>query len=362
MSVTLREKKNADGSISLRLDIYQNNNRTIETLKNLKLSPGSSVRDREQNKEIRRQAEAIRVFRAAELEANNYNMVTDAGKKTIVVDWMKVYVDRYTKKDKRNMIGVLNKFNDFLIEENKKGLTFGNLEALLIEDFIDYLEAKSIGEGAKSYYSRFKKMIKSAYRNKLMRENILDFVEKKPTGMSSKKDILTMVEIQALSSTPIESAEVRRAFLFSCFTGLAWVDVKSLTWQKIRLDSENPHIEIVRQKLKKQNVSLTIPLNKTAISLLGEISQDMSKAVFSLPSPNGANKTLKAWVKRAKINKVITWHNARHSFGTNQILLTKDVVTTSKLLGHSTLKQTNRYVDTAEELKRENINKMNIEL
>lgn len=123
MSVILRKRKNADGTTSLRLDIFHNGNRTIETLKHLKLSKPSNVRDRENNKELLQKAEAIRLTRTVELEGNNYNMDCDAGKKTIITVWMQTYIDSYTKKDKRNMQGVLNRFIDFLTEIKKPGLT-----------------------------------------------------------------------------------------------------------------------------------------------------------------------------------------------------------------------------------------------
>lgn len=155
------------------------------------------------------QAEEIAVTRAAELEANNYSMVTNAGKKTIITVWMQSYVDGYTKKDKRNMQGALNRFIAFLTEDKKKGLTFGNLNALLIEDFIEFLEANSTGEGALSYYNRFKKMIKQAYRKKLMKDNVLDFVERKIKGKAKKKDVLTLDELKILSATHTESSEIR---------------------------------------------------------------------------------------------------------------------------------------------------------
>src|ERR1043166_8977217 len=96
----------------------------------------------------------------------------------------------------------------------------------------------------------------------------------------------------------------------------------------------------------KTNENVATPLNDTAIKLLGPVGND-SEAVFTLPTANGANKTLKAWVKRAGIKKAITWHNGRHSFGTNLIFNDVDVLTASKLLGHTTMKHTHRYVDAA---------------
>ena len=356
MSVQLRKRKNADGSTSLRLDIYSNGQRTIETLKNLKLSKVSNVSDREENKKLMQQAEAIRVTRAAELEANNYSMVSDAGKKTIITVWMQSFVDGYTKKDKRNMQGALNRFSSYLIEIGKTGLTFGNLNALLIEDFIDYLEANSTGEGASSYYSRFKKMIKQAYRKKLLKDNVLDSVERKVKGKAKKKDALTIDELKTLAATATESSEIRKAFLFCCVTGLRWCDVKVLKWKDIKMDSKQ--MEVTQTKTEE---TVTTPLNETAIKLLGKVGNP-DKDVFVLPTANGANKTLKAWVKRAKIEKAITWHNARHSFGTNLIFNDVDVLTASKLLGHTSMKHTQRYVKAAEEMKQTATNKINIEL
>jgi integrase/recombinase XerD len=353
MSVILRKRKNADGSTTLRLDIYSNGQRTVETLKHLKLAKPSSALAREQNRQREQQAKEIAVARAAELEANNYSMVTDAGKKTIITVWMQSYVDSYTKKDKRNMQGALNRFAAFLAEDKKTGLMFGNLNALLIEDFIEYLEANSTGEGASSYYNRFKKMIKQAYRRKLLKDNILEFVERKVKGKAKKKDVLTLDELKVLSITATENGEVKKAFLFTCVTGLRWIDIKSLQWKHINIDARQMNLT-----QSKTNAEVTIPLNATAIKLLGEAGQPGNN-VFDLPTANGANKTLKAWVKRAGIVKAITWHNGRHSFGTNLIFTGTDLLTTSKVMGHASLKHTYRYVDTADELKQTATNKLN---
>ena len=84
--------------------------------------------------------------------------------------------------------------------------------------------------------------------------------------------------------------------------------------------------------------------------------------VFDLPTANGANKTLKAWVKRAGITKKITWHNARHSFGTNIVYHGAATSTASSLLGHSSMKYTQRYVNAANDLKERSTDKLNIEL
>lgn len=356
MSVKLRKRKNADGTISLRLDIYKDGRRIIETLKHLQLSKSSNLADRESNKEKLKQAEAIAIKRAAELEANNYDMEVDLSKKTIVTIWMQSYVDSYTKKDKRSMQSVLNKFSKFLLASRKPNLTFAELQPLMIEDFVEYLEKDSIGEGARSYYNRFKKMIRHAYRKRIIKNNVLDFVERKATGKARKKDILTLEELKLLSETPMNSPEIKRAFLFTCVTGLRWCDIKEITWKNINIKDR-----MLNVTQSKTSEDVSIPLNDTAIKLLGEPEKATMK-VFSLPSSNGCNKTLKAWVERAGIQKYITWHNGRHSFGTNLIYNEVDVLTASKLLGHNSLRHTQRYVNTAAEMKQKATNKINIDL
>lgn len=148
MSVTLRKRKNADGSISLVLDIYHAGKRNYEFLKHLKLDKPSNLIDRQSNKEKLEQARKIELKRAQELSSNDYSMQSDAGKKTIVTTWMQGFIDSYVKKDKRNLQGALNRFITFLSEDKKNNLAFGNLNEVIISDFQDYLRRHSTGEGA----------------------------------------------------------------------------------------------------------------------------------------------------------------------------------------------------------------------
>ncbi|HMJ46815.1 MAG TPA: site-specific integrase, partial [Ferruginibacter sp.] len=167
---------------------------------------------------------------------------------------------------------------------------------------------------------------------------------------------LTLDELKTLKATPTESSEVKRAFLFSCVTGLRWCDIKAVKWGNINLKSRQMNV-----KQSKTGEALTTPLNDTAINLLGEAGKT-GDYVFTLPTANGANKTVKAWVKRAKINKAISWHNSRHTFGTNLIYNDVDILTASKLLGHTSMKHTQRYVKASEEMKQVATDKINIPL
>ncbi|GAC1709045.1 MAG: site-specific integrase [Flavisolibacter sp.] len=253
------------------------------------------------------------------------------------------------------MQGALNRFQSFLLQEKKKDLSFARLDQVTISDFQDYLRLHSQGEGASSYFSRFKKMIKHALAKKLISANPTALVKTRQ-GLAKKKDILTLVEIQLLSNTATESTEVKRAFLISCLTGLLWIDISTLRWGSINMANR-----YLINAQNKTEVEVLINLNTTAVKLLGKPKKP-NELVFDLPTANGANKTLKAWVKRAGIKKKITWHNSRHSFGTNLIYHVADVTTASNLLGHTSLKHTQRYVRAASELKEKATDKLNFNL
>lgn len=357
MSVTVRKRKNLDGTTTLRLDIYHNGQRYFETLKNLKLDKPTNPIAREMNKDLLRQAEAIRTARAAELDAGNYGLVSDKGKRTLVTAWLNDYVTHYSKKDKRVMSAAITEFNQFLKDQRKGNITFSALTSNIMETFVDFLNDKHEGEGASTYYRRLKKAIRQAYKNRLMRENILDFVEKKPNAAAEKKDTLTTDEIKTLLDHPVQSAEVRKAVIFSLCTGLAWIDVKGLKWRQINFKDK----KLKQSKRSKTGVPIITPLNDTAIKILGEAGSP-DETVFDLPTANGANKTLKAWVKRAGIDKKITWHNLRHSAGTNLAFAGTDILTIAKILAHKSIRHTQRYIDASAEMKITATDKLNIEL
>lgn len=88
-------------------------------------------------------------------------------------------------------------------------------------------------------------------------------------------------------------------------------------------------------------------LNAGLLELIGEPSSpnNRNEVIFPLPSYEMCSKALRRWVKRAGINKHISWHCARHSFATNMLQDNKiDIKSLAATLGHSGLKYTEKYV------------------
>ncbi len=78
--------------------------------------------------------------------------------------------------------------------------------------------------------------------------------------------------------------------------------------------------------------------------------------VFNLPSDLTINSNLKSWAKKAGINKKVTSHVARHTFATISLTYGGDIYTVSKLLGHTDIKNTQRYAKVIDAVREKTVN------
>lgn len=351
MSVTLRKRKNKDGTTSIVLDIYHNGKRYYEFLKHLQLHKGTDAPTKISNREKLHEAKKIATNKAIELQANENDVIPDFKKKTIFLDFFDDYLNNYTKKDKRVIAATKNQFCSFLptIKQNTSILA-KELNEELVFDFKCYLENELNGESPSTYFKRFKKVLKHGYKKGIFKKYIgEDVTIKEDKNNTIKKEILTFEELRQLMQIEVGSTDVKRAFLFSCLTGLRFCDVKALQYQHINKGA----LKIVQQKT---GVEVTTNLNKDALMLIE--SGNPQDFVFNLPSSTACNKALKLWLKKAAIPKKITWHCARHTFATNLIFYGANELTTSKLLGHTNTKFTARYAKIADSMKQDAVNNL----
>lgn len=202
--------------------------------------------------------------------------------------------------------------------------------------FRQYLLDKYTGETPGGYYARFKWVVNAATSDGYFSKNPTEAVAAKFNPSTRLKENLEVEEYLALLSAPCLNEGVKAAFLFSCYTGLRWVDAKGLKWSDI-----NGSVLTTRIIQAKTGRPVTLTLHPIAAAILERQKQKSSNGllVFTLPTADGANKVLKGWVKRAKIKKHITWSCARLSFS---ILLQDrgvDDATVAYLMGHTTTEQ-----------------------
>ena len=196
--------------------------------------------------------------------------------------------------------------------------------------FRQYLLDRFNGETPLNYFVRFKRVLQSAAKEGYFKFSPAEDVKAKTNRNVIIKDIIEKAEYLLLLNSYCSNQEIRKAFIFSLYTGLRWSDVKPLRWSSIKDESKTFKIN-----QEKTGVPLERPLHPIALEIIGQRKDGF---VFDLPTQDGANKVLKAWVKSAGITKHITWHCARHSFS---VLLQDegiDSATVAGMLGHTTTK------------------------
>ena len=323
--------------------------------------------ERQQNKEILELAKKIRFERGQELleSVEGYRLKRKCD--INFLDYFQAYIDKYTKKDIRMMIIALNRLKDFLKDTQEytkylKGIKPEQMNKDMMVAFTEYLQSRSVGEGAKSIYQRFKKVIHYAIEHDVMAKDPCKGVVIKIDENILRKEVLSQEEIKNLIATHYdnENPNIRRAFIMSLYCGLRFCDVKDLTFANV--DYSNKLLKFEQNKTKGHSASsgVIIPLNDGILSLIGQPKEGEGKdtPIFPLPSHTMCLKALRRWVKRAGIDKHITWHCGRHSFAVNILNNGANIKTVASLLGHSGLKHTEKYTRAIDKLKEDAINSL----
>ena len=327
-------------------------------------SPRTPIQ-RQQNKETLELAKKIRFEREQEFLDNREGYRLKKEKGINFLDYYQSYISNYSKKDIRMIQIALNRFHDFLAEYHPLLKDFIWPDAITHEmmvKFAEYLQTRSVGEGAKSILQRFKKVVRSAVDQGIMAKDPCKGVVCVVDDQVLKKDVLSQEEIQKLMDThyQFEKENVRNAFIFCLYTGMRFCDVKDLRYSNI--DYANKLLRFEQDKTKGHSARswVTIPLNDGLIHLVGRPKEGETKEsfVFNLPSYESCCKSVKRWVKRAGIDKHISWHCARHSFAVNILNNGANIKTVASLLGHSGLKHTEKYTRAVDKLKEHAINSL----
>lgn len=154
-----------------------------------------------------------------------------------------------------------------------------------------------------------------------------------------KNEIKRLMNVEVYSST---ESLVRDAFVFSCFTGLSYSDIRRLKPSDIL--GEGGDMYIAMQRIKT-HTSLNIPILPIPARLIKQYRPANSLSpIFLLPSNYWCNNILKRLIGRTTISKHITFHSARHTFATT-ITLSEGVPIeiVSNMLGHTNIKTTQTY-------------------
>lgn len=234
-----------------------------------------------------------------------------------------------------------------------------------IREFEHYLKTKrKCGNNSTIKYIRnFRKIVREAIKNDLLQKD--PFIHIKYSLDTVEREYLTHPELMLILKKDFDIdrlQHVKDIFIFSCFTGLAYAEVKTLTRDNIKIDMEGTKwIEIIRRKTGR---SVRIPMPDMAVTLLDKYKNHPFCVTHSKLLPVLSNQKMNAYLKEIAevcgIRKKITYHSARHTFASTVCLANGvPLEITQSNLGHSNPMMTQHYAKVGDPYKKSYLKVLN---
>ena len=360
--IRLRRRKTPTGLVSLYLDIYIDGKRSYEYLK-MYLVPEKGKAERDKNRETLALAEAIRGKRLVELRDGVFGFKGQFRESSLFYDYYCAMVEKRVGSpgnwgNWHSCLKHLEKYDPKIRQRKWSEVTHEYCQG-----FKDYLENEACA-WSQDYRKRIKdhKMARNtrlSYFNKL-RACCNQAFEERVISVNPMRGIdtikaeegtrmyLTLEEVRKLAATECHYDSIKKAFLFSCLTGLRRSDIMKLTWGEVF--QQGGYTRIIFTQKKTQGVEY-LDLAPEAAELLGTRGKPTEHVFEDIHSPSCTNSTLREWCMDAGINKRITFHCGRHTFATMMLDLGTDIYTVSKLLGHRELSTTQIYAKVLDKNK-----------
>ena len=357
MKISLSQRKLKDGRISLSIEFYRGSEitedgkrkyfRSFENLETYLFIDPKSAKERKENKEALEFAENVVAIRKAEYAQGRFELKNTAKAKRIFLNFFADLAEEKRTLDSSNNYGNWYSTYQHLKKVVPKNLTFEEIDENFIKKVRKYFEKDAISKSEiplsqnskYSYFNKFKAALRNAFDNGYLTVNYASKV-KSFEQAESQREYLIFDELQRLAKAECKYPVLKKAFLFSCLSGLRWSDINTLIWKEVRDEGD---VSKVNFRQEKTDGVEYLYISKQARELLGE-RQDPQERVFKgLKYGMTYNTEIVRWCNRAAVPKHITFHSARH---TNAVLLLEngaDIYTVSKRLGHRELRTTQIY-------------------
>ena len=259
--------------------------------------------------------------------------------------WISVYTVRLLK--------------EFVQQKYKReDLYLRELNLNFIQSFHTFLriDKRMAQNSSTKHLKLLKKIINLAVANSYMTTNpfITYKIEREPVDI----DFLDEEELRKIINfdTPLPRLEkAKDMFLFGCFTGLSYIDIKTLSPE--HFEKDNTGRIWIKKRRVKTGVLSRIPLLPIAKLILDKYKG--GEKLLPIQDPPDINKYLKDIAILCDIKKRITFHTSRHTFASTVTLannISLEVV--SKMLGHTNTRMTNHYAKLIDKCIGEQMDKL----
>jgi integrase len=327
------------------LDVYVPGHRKWE-------STGLSVSsDPRQQKEVMRLAEVLRSKREVQIVTGTYNLIDHIKNKQTLYSYAKEYAKKLGKGHALHY--ALKHLKNYPGGETIK---LSEITTDWVENYKDYLvkdcEIKS--STASLYMTSLKQTLNKAVRENLILKNPAKNISPIKT-IEPERVFLSDEQLEKLGKSQVpgkHGPEIKKAFIFSCYTGLRISDIKTLKWGEIHHSATETRLI---KRLQKTKSVLDNPIPNASWELI-DTKQDHDPDEFVFPSL--ASKItrfpaiLAEWGERSKVGARISWHVARRTFALRMLDAGADIYTVSKLLVHKKVSTTQKYLRLSPKLSK----------
>ena len=236
-------------------------------------------------------------------------------------NFIEYFSETLKKRHRNSSLSIVTNWQrtlELLKSYSENNLLFSQLDNRFIEGFRAYLLSAPCGGNksgtishntAATYFSIFKAALKQAFVDGYLTVDLSAKV-KGIQEQESRREYLTVEELNTLAGTPCERDILKRAALFSALTGLRHCDIQKMCWKEIQIDGEQARLHFTQQKTKGVEY---MPIPAQALQLCGEQGEPDQLIFEDLPDPAWISKPLKRWIEASGISKRITFHQGRHS-------------------------------------------------
>ena len=250
--------------------------------------------------------------------------------------------------------------HEYLLSLNMRDIAFEDITEEFGWGYKLYLKGKGCGAGHINHcLTWLNRLIYVAVDREIIRFNPLADVpyEKKP---DYKLKHISRAELQWIMEHPmgdILQELTRRAFIFSAFTGLSYVDMQRLRPSNIGVTADGRYY--IRINRKKTDVESFIPLHPVAEQILALYNTtDESRPVFPLPNRNMIWFCIHEIGIMAGVKENLSYHDSRHTFGTLMLSAGIPIESISKMMGHTRIRTTQIYAKVTDDKISEDMDRL----
>jgi len=243
------------------------------------------------------------------------------------------------------------------LKEFKPTILLHNIDYEFVQQFDYYLRAKNFKVNTvHGYHKNLKAYLNLAIKKGLTDINKNPYLRFKVKLEESEKVSLSSEELNDLEklkfndhSRDLEFA--RDIFLFSCYTGIRFADVFNLTKSNLAVSNKGEITLEFRMIKSNKNISLPLHLlyNGKPTELVRKYNNEYSELLFPTRTNQHINRQLKLVAVLAGINKKLSYHVARHTFGTNLADILADPYIIKELMGHAKISTSMIYIHNSQE-------------